>query len=69
MESASTKRPFNAIQSLHGFVNRFNARGQTAKKPKLAPTDYDALEQEHNKSGPLAPNDAETTKDNITGIC
>ena len=69
MESTSTKRPFNAKQNLHGFVTRFNTQVQTAKRPKLAPSDYDVVVQKLNESGPLAPKDADATKENISGIC
>lgn len=70
MERASTKRSFdNAEQHLYNFVTQQNKLKQRAKKPKTTPAEYDAQVQKINRSGPLAPNDADATKENINGIC
>ncbi len=70
MARTSTKRrPCDAVEELHDFVTRRNKLGQRAKKPKLTPEDYEADIQKLNGSGPLAPKDADATKENISGIC
>ncbi|KAJ8069838.1 hypothetical protein OCU04_000252 [Sclerotinia nivalis] len=55
--------------NLQHFVTKRNKRQQQTKKPKLTLEDYEANIQKLNGDGPLAPKDADATKENITGIC
>jgi hypothetical protein len=65
----STKRPRDSLENLQNFVTRRNKLRQRAKRPKLTPKDYEADIQKLNGSGPLALKDADTTRENISGIC
>jgi hypothetical protein len=70
MARTSTKRrPYDATENLQTFVSQRNKIGKRQKKPKLTPEDYEADIQKLNGSGPLAPKDADATKENISGIC
>ena len=70
MARTSTKRrPYDAAENLQTFVSQRNKIGKRQKKPKLTPEDYEADIQKLNGSGPLAPKDADATKENISGIC
>ncbi|RAL59974.1 hypothetical protein DID88_000600 [Monilinia fructigena] len=55
--------------NLQHFVTKRNKRQQRTKKPKLTLEDYEANIQKLNGDGPLVSNDADATKENITGIC
>jgi len=70
MANTSTKRrPCGALENLQHFDTRRNNLRQKTKKPKHTPEDYEADIQKLNGCGPLGPKDADTTKENITGIC
>ena len=70
MARTSTKHlPYDATVNLQTFISRRNKIGKKQKKPKLTPEEYEADIQKLNGSGPLAPEDADTTKENISGIC
>jgi hypothetical protein len=70
MSRTSTKhRRCDALEKLQKFVSWRNKLRQRAKKPKLTLEDYEADIQKLNGADPLAPKDADATKENITGIC
>jgi hypothetical protein len=52
------RRPCDAIGNLHEFLARDNTVRRHAKKS-----------QKLNGAGPIAPKDADATKENISGIC
>jgi len=69
MAQTSTKRrPYDATENLQTFISQRNKFGKRQKKLKLTPENYEADIQRLNGSGPLAPKDADATK-NISGIC
>jgi hypothetical protein len=71
MAVSSTKRRLSDDPGhLQDFLTRRDKLRQRAnKKPKLMPEDYEANIQKLNGSDPLAPKDADATKENISGIC
>jgi hypothetical protein len=64
------RRSCDALGNLHQFIARDDTLRQRAKKRrKLMPEVYEARIQKLNGDDPIAPKDADATKENISGIC
>jgi hypothetical protein len=69
MVNTSTKRRRNdPTEELQEFAAKRNKLNQRVKKPKLTAEEYEAKIQKRKESSRSAPNDADSTKENINGI-